>query len=169
MDSQIPGWVRALKIQASNDPIIHNEGETKMALAMRLSRGGRKAVPYYRIVVADKRMARDGRYIEKVGAYNPLLANDDEKRVVLNVERVKYWLSQGAQPSERVQLLLSKVGLAAAPEVRETPKKSAPGVKALERVKEKEEKKKAAEEAAKAPAEETPAAEASAPEAEGVE
>ena len=70
-----------------------------MALAIRLSRGGRKARPFYRIVVADKRMARDGLYIEKLGTYNPLLANDDENRVKLVEERIKYWLSQGAQPS----------------------------------------------------------------------
>lgn len=135
-----------------------------MALAMRLSRGGRKGRPFYRIVVADKRMARDGRYIEKVGTYNPLLANDDDKRVSLNEERIKYWLEQGAEPSERVVKFLAKAGLAAMPEVRETPKKSAPGQKAQERIKEKEEKKAAAEEAAKeaaaAPAEEPKADEA---------
>ena len=82
-----------------------------MALALRLSRGGRKGRPFYRIVVADKRMARDGRYIEKVGTYNPLLANDDDKRVSLNEERIKYWLEQGAEPSERVVKFLAKLSL----------------------------------------------------------
>ncbi|MCB9991609.1 MAG: 30S ribosomal protein S16 [Rhodospirillales bacterium] len=125
-----------------------------MALAMRLSRGGRKARPFYRIVVADKRMARDGRYIEKLGTYNPLLANDDEKRVVFNEERVKYWLEQGAQPSKRVQIFLAKQGLAEMPEIRETPKKSAQSEKTKMRIADKEEKKKAAEEAANAAAEE---------------
>lgn len=125
-----------------------------MALAIRMARGGRKGRPFYRIVVADKRMARDGRYIEKLGTYNPLLANDDDKRVALNEERIKYWLSQGAQPSERVTRFLAKAGLAAMPEIRETPKKSAPGQKAQDRIKEREDKLKAAEEASKAAAEE---------------
>lgn len=151
-----------------------------MALAMRLSRGGRKGRPFYRIIVADKRMPRDGRYIEKLGTYNPLLANDDDKRIVLNEERVKYWLGQGAQPSDRVAKFLAKAGLVEMPEIRDTPKKSAPGAKAQERVKEREEKQKAAEEEAKAaaeaaaaeaaaPAEEAPAEEAPAEEAKAEE
>ncbi len=141
-----------------------------MALAMRLSRGGRKGLPFYRIVVSDKRFARDGRYLERVGTYNPLIA-DNDKRVTLNVERIKYWLGQGAQPSERVQKFLAKQGLAEMPEIRETPQKSAPGQKAQDRVKEKEEKKAAAVEAAKVAAEqakapvEAPAAEAAPAEA----
>lgn len=124
-----------------------------MAMAIRLSRGGRRGRPFYRIVVADKRMARDGRYVEKLGTYDPLLASDNDNRVVLNAERIKYWLDQGAQPSDRVRLFLAKAGLADAPIRRETPKKSAPSAKTLERIKEKEEKKLAAEEAAKAAAE----------------
>jgi small subunit ribosomal protein S16 len=143
-----------------------------MALAIRMARGGRKKLPYYRIVVADKRFARDGRHIERVGSYNPLLANDDEKRVILNEERIKYWLSQGAQPSDRVARFLGKAGLIEMPKWNETPQKSAPGEKAKERLKEKEEKakaaeeaKKAAEEAANAPKEEAPAEEAPAEEA----
>ncbi len=124
-----------------------------MALSMRLSRGGRKSRPFYRIVVADKRMPRDGRYIERLGTYNPLLANDDEQRVVLNQERIKYWLGEGAKPSTRVQTFLAKAGIMDMPEIRETPKKSAPSEKTLERIREKEEKTKAAEEAAKAEAE----------------
>lgn len=141
-----------------------------MALAMRLSRGGRKGRPFYRIVVADKRMPRDGRYIEKLGTYNPLLANDDEKRVVLNEDRVKYWLGEGAKPSDRVAKFLGKAGIIETPSYNETPSKSAPSEKTLERRREKEEKLKAAEEAAtEAPAEEataeTPAEEAPAEEA----
>jgi small subunit ribosomal protein S16 len=141
-----------------------------MALAIRMARGGRKKLPYYRIVVADKRFARDGRFIERLGSYNPLLANDDEKRIILNEERIKYWLSQGAQPSDRVARFLGKAGMIEMPKWNEQPQKSAPGEKAQERIKEKAKKleaaeaaKKAAEEAAKAPKEE-PAAEA-APEA----
>lgn len=141
-----------------------------MALAMRLSRGGRKSRPFYRIVVADKRMPRDGRYIERLGTYNPLLANDDEKRVQLNEERIKYWLGQGAQPSERIAKFLGKAGLADMPEISERPKKSAPSEKTKMKRADKEEKLKAkaeaeaaaAEEEAKAeetPAEEAPAAE----------
>src|SRR5690606_24840352 len=125
------------------------KGEKNMALAIRLARGGRKNRPFYRIVVADKRMPRDGRYIEKLGTYNPLLANDDEKRVKLNEDRIKYWLGQGAKPSHRVQIFLGKAGIMDLPEISETPKKSAPSAKTLERRKEKEEKAKAAEEAAK--------------------
>ncbi|MFP4312758.1 MAG: 30S ribosomal protein S16 [Alphaproteobacteria bacterium] len=133
-----------------------------MALAIRLSRGGRKARPFYRIVVADKRMARDGRYIERLGTYNPLLANDDEKRVQLVEDRIKYWLDQGAQPSERVALFLGKAGLIDMPKQPNRPNKSAPGEKAKMRVEEKEEKRKAAEEAAKAAEEEAKAAAAEA-------
>ncbi|MAE50334.1 MAG: 30S ribosomal protein S16 [Micavibrio sp.] len=149
-----------------------------MALAIRLSRGGRKARPFYRIVVADKRMPRDGRYIEKLGTYNPLLANDDENRVKLVEDRIKYWLSQGAKPSERVAIFLGKAGIIDMPAQPNRPNKSAPGEKAKMLIEEKEEKRKAAAEAAKAaeeeakaaaaaeaeaPAEEAPAAEAEAP------
>ena len=138
-----------------------------MALAIRMSRKGRKNLAYYHIVVADKRMARDsGRYLEKLGSYNPLLPQGNERRVVLNKERIQYWLSQGAQPSHRVAIFLHQAGLGEKPEIHETPKKSAPKAKTVERMKEKEEKKKAAEEAAKAAAEapvETPKAEETAP------
>ncbi len=129
-----------------------------MALSIRLSRGGRKKRPFYRIVVADKRMPRDGRYIEKLGTYNPLLADNDENRVRLVEDRIKYWLSQGAQPSERVALFLGKAGLIDMPKQPERPKKSAPGEKAKMLIAEKEEKRKAAEEAAKAAEEEAKAA-----------
>ncbi len=139
-----------------------------MALKIRLSRGGRTHRPHYNIVVADSRMPRDGRFIEKLGTYDPLLPGEHENRVKLVSERIQYWLSQGAKPTDRVARMLGKAGLAAMPEVRETPKKSAPGQKAQDRIREREEKLKAAreaEEAAKAApaAEEAPAAAEEAP------
>lgn len=141
-----------------------------MALSIRLSRGGRKARPFYRIVVADKRMPRDGRYIEKLGTYNPLLDDQNEERVKLVEERVKYWLEQGAKPSERVAIFLGKAGLMDMPTQPNRPQKSAPGEKAKMLIADKEEKRaaaaeaaKAAEEEAKAAAEAAAAAEAEAP------
>ena len=119
-----------------------------MALAIRMARGGRTNLPFYRIVVADKRYPRDGRYLEKLGTYDPTLPSDHERRLVLNTERVQYWLGQGAQPSDRVARFLGKAGLVDMPKWEDSPKKSAPKAKALERVKEKEEKAKAAQEAA---------------------
>ncbi len=140
-----------------------------MALKIRLSRGGRTHRPHYKIVVADSRMPRDGRFIEKLGTYDPLLPNDNDNRVKLVKERIEYWLGQGAKPSGRVARMLGKAGIISMPEIRETPKKSAPGEKAQERIREKEEKLQAAkeaEEAAKAEAEEAKkAAEAAAEEA----
>lgn len=133
-----------------------------MALAIRLSRGGRKARPFYRIIVADKRMPRDGRYIEKLGTYNPLLANDDANRVRLVEDRIKYWLEQGAQPSERVALFLGKAGLIDMPAQTVRPKKSEQSEKTKMRIADKEAKRQAAEEAAKAAAEEAKAAAAAA-------
>lgn len=139
-----------------------------MALSIRLARGGRKNRPFYRIVVADKRMPRDGRYIERLGTYNPLLANDDSNRFTFNEERIKYWLGQGAKPSTRISKFLGKAGIIEMPKWNETPQKSAPKAKTVERMKEKEEKAKAAADAAKeaeaAPAEDT-ASEAPAEEA----
>ncbi|MCB1720311.1 MAG: 30S ribosomal protein S16 [Alphaproteobacteria bacterium] len=129
-----------------------------MALAMRLSRGGRKARPFYRIVVADKRMARDGRYIEKLGTYNPLLDDADENRVKLVEDRIKYWLSQGAQPSERVAIFLGKAGIIDMPAQPVRPKKSAQSEKTKLRIEDKKEKQAAAAEAAKAAEEEAKAA-----------
>lgn len=129
-----------------------------MALAIRLSRGGRKARPFYRIIVADKRAARDGRYIEKLGTYNPLLSNDDAKRVTLVEDRIKYWLGQGAQPSERVALFLGKAGLIDMPAQPVRPTKSEPSEKTKMRVADKQAKREAAAEAAKAAAEEAKAA-----------
>ena len=130
-----------------------------MAVRIRLSRGGSKKRPFYRIVAADQRAPRDGRFIEKLGTYNPLLPKDHAERLVVDVEKVKSWISKGAQPTESLQKLFSNLGLCAAPALREQPKKSAPKAKALERIKEKEEKAAAAAEAAKAAAEAANAAE----------
>jgi len=138
-----------------------------MALRIRLARGGAKKRPFYRIVVAEARAPRDGRFIEKIGTYNPLLPKDHPERVVLNEERAKHWLSVGAQPTDRVLRFLDAAGLAKRPE-RNNPKKAQPGEKALARKAEKE--AKAAEAAAaEAEAESTEAAEAEATEAEGGE
>ena len=134
-----------------------------MAVSIRLSRGGSKKRPYYRIVVADARSPRDGSFIEKIGTYNPLLAKDDEKRVVLDGERAKHWLSVGAQPTDRVARFLDAAGVKERA-ARNNPNKGKPGEKATERAEAKveaEADRAAAAEAAKnAPAaEETPAAE----------
>lgn len=143
-----------------------------MALALRLSRGGRKNRPHYSIVVADKRYPRDGRFIEKLGTYNPLLAKDDAGRIVLNEERVKYWIGQGAIASDRVAIFLGKAGITAMPEKKNNPKKAQQSEKTKLRIAEKDQKradaaeakaaaeaeaKAAAEAAAAAPAEEAPA------------
>ena len=117
-----------------------------MAVRIRLSRGGSKKRPFYRIVAADQRAPRDGRFIEKLGTYNPLLPKDHAERLVLDAEKVKSWLSKGAQPTERLQKLFATLGLCAAPKLHEQPKKSAPKAKAVERMKEKEEKAAAAAE-----------------------
>ena len=109
-----------------------------MAVRIRLSRGGSKKRPFYRVVAADQRAPRDGRFIEKLGTYTPLLPQDHEQRLVINEERVKYWLGVGAQPTERLEKLFSNLGLVKAPALREQPKKSAPKAKAQERMKEKE-------------------------------
>lgn len=134
-----------------------------MSVAIRMARGGSKKRPYYKIVIADIRAPRDGKFIERIGSYNPLLAKDDEKRVVLDVDRAKHWLSVGAQPSDRVSRFLDAAGLLKR-EARNNPNKAKPGEKATERLEEKAEKAAAAEEAAKeaaaAPVEEAPAEEA---------
>ena len=141
-----------------------------MALSMRLSRGGSKKRPYYRIVIADARSPRDGKFIEKIGTYNPLLAKDSPERIKLDGDRAKHWLSVGAQPTDRVARVLDAAGLKERA-ARNNPKKAEPGEKAKERVEERAEKAKAAEEAAAAaaaaPAEEAPAAEATEEQAEG--
>jgi small subunit ribosomal protein S16 len=119
-----------------------------MAVKIRLARRGRKNRPSYSIVACDSRMPRDGRYIEKLGTYNPLLPKDDEKRVVLNEERVTYWLGQGAQASYRVAKFLGKAGLADMPTQKVSIAKALPKAKAQERLEEKADKAKAAKEAA---------------------
>jgi small subunit ribosomal protein S16 len=106
-----------------------------MALKIRLARGGAKKRPFYSIVVADSRSPRDGRFIEKIGTYNPMLAKDHVSRLVLKEERVKHWLGVGALPTDRVARFFGDVGLVAKPERRETPAKSAPKAKAQERAK----------------------------------
>lgn len=135
-----------------------------MAVRIRLSRGGSKKRPFYRIVAADQRAPRDGRFIEKLGTYNPLLPKDHAERLIVDQEKVSAWLKKGAQPTERLQKLFAGLGLCAAPVLREQPKKSAPRAKTVERMKEKEEKAKAAAEAAAAA--EASAAPAEAPAAE---
>ena len=130
-----------------------------MSVRIRLARGGSKKRPVHKIVVADKRAPRDGRFIESLGFYNPLLPKDHQDALRINAESAKKWMSQGAELTERVQKLFALVGLAEKPTIRETPKKSAPKAKAQERMREAAERAQAAkeaEEAAKAAAE-TPA------------
>jgi small subunit ribosomal protein S16 len=139
-----------------------------MSLRIRLARGGAKKRPYYRIVVADARMPRDGRYVEKVGTYNPMLAKDDPNRINLLEDRIRHWLSVGAQPSDRVARFLGAAEIAAKPAIPSQTKQHLPKAKAQERLKEAEEAATAAAEAAAAPAEEAPAEE-TAPEEEAKE
>ena len=147
-----------------------------MALRLRLTRGGSKKRPYYRIVVAEGTSPRDGRFIERVGTYNPMLPKDHEDRIRLVPERISYWLSHGATPSDRVARFLAAAELMPARTYAEQTKKSLPKAKAQERLKEAEDRAKQAEEdaaaavaaaaeAAAAPAEEAPAEEAPAEEA----
>lgn len=130
-----------------------------MAVSIRLSRGGSKKRPYYRIVVADARSPRDGNFIEKIGTYNPLLAKDDAKRVTIDSDRAKHWLSVGAQPTDRVARFFDAAGLKERA-ARNNPTKGKPGEKALERIEEQE--KKAADAAAAVEAAKVAAAEAKA-------
>jgi small subunit ribosomal protein S16 len=125
-----------------------------MAMKIRLARGGSKKRPFYRIVAADSRMPRDGRFIEKLGTYNPLLPKDSEDRVKMDIERVQHWLAQGAQPTDRISRMLEAAGIVAKKE-RANLKKAVPGKKAQER---------AAEKAAKAEAANAPVEEAAAEE-----
>jgi small subunit ribosomal protein S16 len=121
-----------------------------MSLKIRLSRVGAKAQPYYRLVVADSRYPRDGRFIEKVGTYNPRVPHDHKERLVLKEERIKHWIGTGALPTDRVQRLLSKVGITTAPVVNAQTKQDKPRAKAQERLRAAEEAAKAAAEAAAA-------------------
>ncbi len=134
-------------------------------LKLRLSRGGTKKRPVYKVVVADSRFARDGRFIEKVGFFNPLLPKDKKERVGLEAERIKYWLGQGAQPTTRVARILGENELMPMPANGNNPKKAVPK---KERNKEAEAPKEAAP-AAEAPKEEAPAAEAPKEEAPAAE
>ncbi len=129
-----------------------------MALKIRLARGGSKKRPFYRIVIADIRMPRDGRFIEKVGSWNPMLDKDDENRVTLEIERIKYWMSVGAIPTDRVARFLDAAGLMKRV-ASNNPNKAKPGKKRVEREEEKKAAAQAAKEAAKAEADK-PAAEA---------
>jgi small subunit ribosomal protein S16 len=124
-----------------------------MALKLRLARGGTKKRPFYHIVVADARSPRDGRFIEKLGTFNPLLAKDADNRVVLDVERAKHWLEVGAQPTDRVERFLDTAGLLKR-EVRNNPEKAVPGAKATERAESRAAAAAAAEAAKNAPKEE---------------
>lgn len=129
-----------------------------MAMKIRLARGGSKKRPFYSIVAADSRMPRDGRFIEKLGTYNPLLPKDSEERVKMNMERIQYWLDQGAQPTDRIARMLEAAGTLNKAE-RNNPNKGTPGKKAQERAEEKAAKVAEAAEAAAAPAEEAAAEE----------
>ncbi len=129
-----------------------------MSVSIRLSRGGAKKRPYYRIVVADTRSPRDGAFIEKIGTYNPMLSKDDEKRVILDTDRAKHWLSVGAQPTDRVARFFDAAGVKERT-ARSNPNKGKPGEKATERAEERATKAAAAAEAAAAPAETTEATE----------
>src|SRR5881227_3660321 len=106
-----------------------------MSLKIRLARGGAKKRPFYSIVVADARSPRDGRFIEKVGTYNPMLERGHAERITLKEERIKHWLGVGAQPTERVARFFGDAGLIEKPKQRETPQKSTPKAKAQERAK----------------------------------
>ena len=134
-----------------------------MSLKIRLASGGSKHRPYYNVVIADSRFARDGRFIEKIGSYNPLIAKGDEKRVQIDLEKAQEWLKKGATPTDRVARFLGAAGLVKW-ENGNNPKRAIPGEKAAARVTERAEKEAArqaaAEEAKNAPAEEAaPAAE----------
>ncbi|MHA1529418.1 MAG: 30S ribosomal protein S16 [Alphaproteobacteria bacterium] len=122
-----------------------------MAIKIRLARGGSKKRPFYRIVAADSRMPRDGRFIERLGTYNPLLPKDSEARVTMNVERIQYWMGQGAQPTDRIARMLEAAGVVPAT-TRANPKRGEPGEKAKKRAGEKAAKAAAAAEAAATPA-----------------
>ncbi|HYB11351.1 MAG TPA: 30S ribosomal protein S16 [Alphaproteobacteria bacterium] len=121
-----------------------------MSLKIRLARAGTKKRPFYRIVIADSRSPRDGRFIERVGSYNPMVAKDHPERIVLNTDRIKHWLGVGAQPTERVARFFGKLGLGPTPAIPKQTKQHLPKAKAQERM-------KAAAEQAAAPAAEAAA------------
>jgi len=136
-----------------------------MSLRIRLSRGGAKKRPFYRIVVADSRSPRDGRFIEKIGTYNPMVPKEHPDRIRLDADRAKHWISVGAKPSDRVARFLGQAEVIEMPAIPEQTRKNQPRAKTLERLAAAEEARKAAaaaaeaapEAAAEAPAEETTA------------
>jgi small subunit ribosomal protein S16 len=132
---------------------IHEQETDIMAMKLRLARGGTKKRPHYAIVAADSRMPRDGRFLEKLGTYDPLLPKDNEGRVRMDLERVNYWLGKGAQPTDRVARFLEAAGVLAA-KTRSNPRQAEPGKAAQARVAEKAKKSAAA---AAAPAADAPA------------
>jgi len=134
-----------------------DERTSNLSVKIRLARGGSKKRPYYYIVATDSRSPRDGRYIERVGTYNPMLPKDSDDRVKLNTERIQHWLSVGAQPTDRVARFLDTADILKR-EARNNPDKAKPKKKAQERLAAEEEKKREAEEAAKAPTEDAAAA-----------
>ena len=124
-----------------------------MPVRIRLSRGGSKKRPYYRIVVADSRRARDGKFIDQVGTYNPMLNKENPERVKIDVEKAKEWIAKGAQPSDRVKLFLSTMGVGDKPTITEKTKQHLPKKKAQEKLTAAKEAEAAAKIAAEAPAE----------------
>ncbi len=119
-----------------------------MAVKIRLARAGAKKRPFYRIVAANANAPRDGEFLEKLGTYNPMLPREHKDRLVLNTERVQYWLGVGAQPTDRVERMLGQLGVIPAPAIRETPQKSVPGKKMQDRAEAKQAKLAAARAAA---------------------
>ena len=126
-----------------------------MPVRIRLSRGGSKKRPYYRIVIADSRRARDGKFIDQVGTYNPMLSKEDPERVKINIEKAKEWIAKGAQPSDRVKLFLSTMGVGDKPVITEKTKQHLPKKKAQEKLAAAKDAEAAAKKTAEAPAEPT--------------
>ena len=137
-----------------------------MALKIRLSRGGSKKRPFYKVVIADSRSPRDGRFIEKVGHFNPLLPKDNPDRLKLDLEKIKEWIGKGAKPTEKLERFLGEAKVVPMPVQKNNPKKALPKKKAQERLAALKEAEEAAVAEAEAPAAEAPAAEAPAAEAE---
>ena len=134
-----------------------------MSVKIRMSRAGSRNRPFFRVVIAESSSPRDGRFIERVGSYNPLLAKEHPQRIVLNMERIKYWLSKGATPSDRIQRFLHAAGVMEMPKIYPQTTKDKPKAKTVERMKAKDEARKAAEDAAAAAKAETEAAPAETP------
>ena len=134
-----------------------------MALKIRLSRGGSKKRPFYKVVIADSRSPRDGRFIEKVGHFNPLLPKDNPDRLKLDLEKIKEWIGKGAKPTEKLERFLGEAKVVPMPVQKNNPKKALPKKKAQERLAALKEAEEAAVAEAEAPAAEAPAAEAEAP------